>query len=83
MLYARQRMDPTLLVDADSDCCGTMLDPLNAMKHEFDHLNLESFSLPNGIRIRPHSIPMTLFKDTSVFYVCANCGKIYSNKIQT
>jgi len=43
----------------------------------FDHLNAETALLANGARVRVEKIPSTIFSKVEVFYVCANCGKIY------
>lgn len=51
--------------------------PANTHNAHFHHINLETLTLPSGSSIRPENIPLPIFKSVSVFYVCANCGKIY------
>ena len=43
----------------------------------FDHLNIETPLLASGARVRLEKIPSTMLSKVEVFYVCANCGKIY------
>jgi len=33
--------------------------------------------LANGTRVRVEKIPSAMFRKVEVFYICANCGKIY------
>jgi len=43
----------------------------------FDHLNTENLLLANGVTVRVEKIPPGMFGKVELFYVCANCGKVY------
>jgi len=51
--------------------------PTSATSDGFDCINTETRLLDNGARVRVEKIPSTIFGKVEVFYVCANCGKIY------
>jgi len=51
--------------------------PTCAISDSFDHLNTKTALLANGVQVRVEKIPSTMFGKVEVFYVCANCGKVY------
>jgi len=51
--------------------------PTCTISDGFDWLNIKTALLANGVRVRIEKIPSTMFGKVEVFYVCANCGKIY------
>jgi len=51
--------------------------PTYTDSESFDHLNTETMLLANGAHVRVEKMPSTIFSKVEVFYVCANCGKIY------
>jgi len=77
MLKAWQKRRKICTVPEMTDSCGNALHPISAVTAAFDHLNLDTLLLPNGSSVRPENIPLAIFNQVRVFYVCANCGKIY------
>jgi len=51
--------------------------PSCTVPNGFDHLNTDTELLDSGARVRVEKIPPTMFGKVEVFYVCANCGKVY------
>jgi len=51
--------------------------PSCTVPDSFDHLSTETLMLDSGARVRVEKIPLTMFGKVEVFYVCANCGKVY------
>jgi len=43
----------------------------------FDCLDTKTALLGNGVHVRVEKIPPAMFGKVELFYVCANCGKVY------
>jgi len=51
--------------------------PTCAIPESFDYLNTKTIQLANGVNVRVEKIPPAMFGKVELFYVCANCGKVY------